>query len=430
MDKILFLLCSLLSCLIVISILFQFMNSNYERNYHNKHIYIIANGLSVAVLTIINMMNHAILNLLVYLLIIGMCAYFLYHEDNARAGRRIIECEALALCMGVCEALGVIVLQWILQLLAVKINDNVILHCLEVAFSKVILIFLYYMAINRLARKGNFPFSRNQYSVYIIMLVYSFINLMLIVWEFTQKDTNYLWAANMGCIVLADLYLLYFIKMSNEKNYYENQVKALEQQANVQYRYYQMQTENYDSTLKVLHDVNKHIKMIEDLFAAGKATTAAEYTWQINDMLSPLIPIRYTKNPILDILLTDKVINMKEKGIDFQANVENVDLKCIEPIDVTTIFGNLLDNAIEASQNSGGYKYVFIKIGSYHQMVSIKLENNSRHVKWKNGMPISEKGVGRGLGLLNVQRSIAKYDGDIKMKWTDNKFTVEMFLNI
>ena len=45
-------------------------------------------------------------------------------------------------------------------------------------------------------------------------------------------------------------------------------------------------------------------------------------------------------------------------------------------------------------------------------------------------MPISEKGAGRGLGLLNVQRSIAKYEGDLKMKWKDDRFTVEMFLNI
>ncbi|MCI9081733.1 MAG: GHKL domain-containing protein [Lachnospiraceae bacterium] len=430
MEKIMLLFCSLLSCFIVISILFQFMNSNYEKTYNTKHTYIIANGLSVAILTIVNMMNHPILNLLVFILIIGMCARFLYYENNGKAGRRLIECEALAICMGVCEALGVIVLQWILQLLAVKIDDLIILHCLEVTFSKIILIFLYYMTINRLVGKRNFPLSKGQYSVYIIILVYNFINLLLIVWEFMQKDTHYLWAANMGCIVLADLYLLYFIKISNEKNYYENQVKALEQQANIQYRYYCLQTENYDAMLKILHDVNKHIKVIEDLFAAGKGKTAAKYTWQINDMLSPLIPTRYTGHPILDILLTDKVINMKEKGIDFQANIENVDLKCIEPIDVTTIFGNLLDNAVEASENSGGHKYVFIKIGSYHQMISIKLENNSNYVRWKNGMPISEKGAGRGLGLLNVQRSIAKYEGDLKMKWKDDRFTVEMFLNI
>lgn len=272
--------------------------------------------------------------------------------------------------------------------------------------------------------------SKIQYSIYVIILVYSLINMLLIVGEFVQRKTDYLWAVNMGCIVLADLYLLYFIKMSNDKNYYESQVKELEQQAEIQYKFYCQQTEKYDSTLRILHDVNKHIKSIEALYAGEQRELATDYVKQINDMLKPLTPKRYTGNPILDILLTDKAIYMKEKGIDFQASLDNVDLNRIEPIDVTTIFGNLLDNAIEASEESNGKKYVHIKIGAYRHMIAIKIENNSNYVKWKNDMPVSEKGKNRGIGILNVQRSISKYDGDITLKWESNKFIAELFLNV
>lgn len=272
--------------------------------------------------------------------------------------------------------------------------------------------------------------SKIQYSIYVIILVYSLINMLLIVGEFVQRKIDYLWAVNMGCIVLADLYLLYFIKMSNDKNYYESQVKELEQQAKIQYKFYCQQTEKYDSTLRILHDVNKHIKSIEALYAGEQRELATDYVKQINDMLRPLTPKRYTGNPILDILLTDKAIYMKEKGIDFQVSLDNVDLNRIEPIDVTTIFGNLLDNAIEASEESNGKKYVHIKIGAYRHMIAIKIENNSNYVKWKNDMPVSEKGKNRGIGILNVQRSISKYDGDITLKWESNKFIAELFLNV
>jgi len=45
-------------------------------------------------------------------------------------------------------------------------------------------------------------------------------------------------------------------------------------------------------------------------------------------------------------------------------------------------------------------------------MVVVKIENSCNRVKWKNGMPVSEKGKNRGIGLLNVQNSIEKYDGN------------------
>ena len=43
------------------------------------------------------------------------------------------------------------------------------------------------------------------------MLVYCLINMVIIVEYFMQGQENYLYAVNMGCIVLADLYLLYYV---------------------------------------------------------------------------------------------------------------------------------------------------------------------------------------------------------------------------
>mgnify|MGYP000750897419 FL=1 len=72
----------------------------------------------------------------------GIIAYVLYYEDIDKPLRRIIECEALVFCMSVCESLGVILLQCILQAADIKNVNETMLYCLEVTFSKVILIFL------------------------------------------------------------------------------------------------------------------------------------------------------------------------------------------------------------------------------------------------------------------------------------------------
>ncbi len=429
MEKFLLIMCNFLSCFAVTTIMFQFMDGRYKRNIQKKYVYVLIRIVIIACVIYINLMNISLINLIAWFIVFGVSAFFLYYEDMDKPLRRILECEALMFCMVVCESLGVIFLHWILQIANIKKMDTIMLRCLEVTFSALIIIFFYYMVINRIMKKSNIPYSRAQYIFYSIILGYSFINMLVIIEIFAQGQINYLCMINMGCIVLADLYLLYFVKMADEKSYYENQVKELEQQANIQYEYYLAQTKKYDKTVQILHDVKKHIKAIENLYATCQEQTAGEYINEIGDLLKPLIPIQYTGNPILNILLTDKEMLMKDKGISMEIKIDNVSLDFVEPIDVTTIFGNLIDNAIEAAEKAEGDRHIYIKIGSRHQMISIRIENSCNNVRWKNDMPISMKEKHGGIGLLNVKSSIEKYDGSLKLKQENQRFIAELFLN-
>ena len=82
------------------------------------------------------MLNHSILNLVVWGVLTGIIAYALYYEDMDKPLRRIIECEALVFCMSVCESLGVILLQCILQAADIKNVNETMLYCLEVIIFK------------------------------------------------------------------------------------------------------------------------------------------------------------------------------------------------------------------------------------------------------------------------------------------------------
>lgn len=231
MDKILLVICNGLSCFIICTILFQFMNERYKKSYSNKTLYIAAEVAMGNTAFCINMLNFAILNLLIWFVGVGVTVYFLYYEAADRPIRRIMECEVLVLCMSVCETLGVLLLHCFLQIGGISNIDVVMQYCLEVAFSKIVLIFLYYALINRFIKRTEAACSREQYIIYGIMLFYSLVNMLVIVQNFRDGQKSYLSAVNMGCIVLADLYLLYYVKMADEKRHYENRVKALEQQA-------------------------------------------------------------------------------------------------------------------------------------------------------------------------------------------------------
>lgn len=116
MDKILLAICNGLSCFIICTILFQFMNERYKKSYSNKTLYIAAEIAMGITAFGINMLNFAILNLLIWFVGVGVTVYFLYYEDADRPIRRITECEVLVLCMSVCETLGVLLLHCFLQI--------------------------------------------------------------------------------------------------------------------------------------------------------------------------------------------------------------------------------------------------------------------------------------------------------------------------
>lgn len=428
MEKAVLYLCTVISCFIVVSIIWGFMNGRYNRTYKNKYLYIAIEAGMIAAIAVVNILGNAFFNLFVWVVGIAASAYFLYYENFDKPVKRILECEVLLLCIGICESLGVVCGDWLLKLFHIQIETAVLLECFEIIFSKVIVIFLYYVVIGKLMRTRNTPFSKMQYFINVVVLLYTLVNIFVIAYNMDHRPGDYLLAVNLGCIVIGDLYLLYFVRVINERNYFEYEIKSLEKQAEIQYEYYARQEQKYNKTVQILHDVNKHIKSVEQLYANEEIKQAEEYTEQIRDMLAPLLPKKITGNPILDILLTDKTVIMNEKSIDYEIKVDNVNLKFIEAIDVTTIFGNLLDNAIEAC-GAVEQKRIYIKINAFHEMIVIRIENSCMPVKWKNGMPVSEKGENRGIGLMNVKRAIEKYDGDIKLENQNGMFIADIFLN-
>ena len=71
------------------------MNGKYKRSSQNRYAYIVIEAVTVIFTTCINMLNHSILNLVVWGVLTGIIAYVLYYEDIDKPLRRIIECEAL-----------------------------------------------------------------------------------------------------------------------------------------------------------------------------------------------------------------------------------------------------------------------------------------------------------------------------------------------
>ena len=156
---------------------------------------------------------------------------------------------------------------------------------------------------------------------------------------------------------------------------------------------------------------------------------ARDYLNQLEDKLDEIDDIVHSGNTVMDAVVNSKLALAEQAQIATDVSVFVGQQPLISDIDLVVILGNVLDNAIEAAANAGGEKYIFIKISAYHKMTVVHIENSCGKVKWKKRMPVSDKGKGRGIGLLNVKQSIDKYDGDLQLKQDGNRFVADLFLN-
>lgn len=220
MENIILYLCSCLSCFIVITILYSFMDDRYNRTFASKYIYI---GMKLGMtfgIAIVNLVNNEVLNLTIWFVVVGFVSYILYYEDFVKPVKRVLECGISIGVIAICESFGVGLTDWLLELLDIEIKADIMRVCLETAFSKVILIFLYYMAVSKLMKKRQAPFTKLQYLSNCIILSYTLIDLIVVADNVNNNPNSYFSFINLGCIVLADLFLLYLIKVMNEKSFW------------------------------------------------------------------------------------------------------------------------------------------------------------------------------------------------------------------
>ena len=429
MENLVYLFSCFLSCVIIAGLMSQFMGDRYGSVFEKTWIYRSVLVAAVVIITLVNMKRSALWNATTNFLIYSFIVLFFYEDRGSRKYWRLLETDCFFIMIALFEGIGVYGIDFLMEQLGLMPEDVVIGSSIEVAFSKLVLIFFYYALLRRFFKK-DYKQSRMQVFLYIIMFLYSMVNFILLATAATRKADYFLICTNLGCVIFANLYLFYSLKVEDEKKSMEFQIAIMKQQESMQFEHYERQREKYGRSIEILHDVSKHIRSIEELYQAGVTDKALEYTKQIGSILKPLVPEEYSDNPMLNILLADKKQAAESIGIRFVIKVESTGLGFIEPVDVTTLFGNLLENAMQAALKCSGERYIKVHIKNYNEMLSIRIENSvEKEVRIKNGKPVSTGGKGNGIGCLNVERCVEKYGGSVLYKNGDGKFYSDVILN-
>lgn len=431
-----FILGNIFSCSITTFLVFQYLNEMYERRYQNQAVYLLLQIAISGGMVCVNLLNNPVMNLIGWITGFGIVSIKFYDAYEKKAVRRILEVAVLFLVLAICESVGLVLVEaFVLNPRFITIPP-LVAHSLKVIVAYVSVLICYYLFISRIWKSGKqIKLTKAQYLVYSLILIYSMINMLLIaVLLSTMKTMNpgeiSLLCINMFVIVFTDLFFLYFTKFTEENGKLKMKLNLLEQQAHIQYEYYASQEEKYNESMAILHEVGRHLNMIEGIYEAERANEAKEYTGEIREILQPLIPQQYTNNPILNILLNDKKRSAVSYDINFQLEIGNVSLSFMEPLEITTVFGNLLDNAIEACQQVEKNRYITLRLDTYNDFTAVYIINSSSGRKeWRGGKPVSQKAGNHGIGLINVEHIVKKYNGNIIFEETERTFSCKIIWN-
>ncbi len=173
------------------------------------------------------------------------------------------------------------------------------------------------------------------------------------------------------------------------------------------------------------HEYTRHLQAIQSLMEIGRIHEAIAYMDGITEGTPPQYEMYYIDHPALSTLLNSKKAAAERQGIDVAIAV-----KCelsglnVPSVDICSIVGNLVDNALEAAAEDDCPR-VGIEFTQAYEFYIVYVYNNGATIP--PGTDIFVAGFStktpesRGYGLYVVRKLVEKYHGRIEV--TSNKDT-------
>lgn len=181
---------------------------------------------------------------------------------------------------------------------------------------------------------------------------------------------------------------------------------------------------------QLFHDMKNHFLVLRDYAKQKDAESIAHYIEEMGEIFFTERNKFWTGNRILDLILSQKKSVAEKSGIKFQIWTLRIPELSIKESEICALFGNLLDNALEACEKiQDGEKWITVKIELQEQLMFVNISNSIATV------PIKKKGVfvsGKpnknihGYGLKSVEKIVNNHGGIITYDIKEMSFQVNI----
>lgn len=209
----------------------------------------------------------------------------------------------------------------------------------------------------------------------------------------------------------------------------QREADALRNMLQLQYETYKVRQESIDLVNRKYHDLKHQIALLR--------TQGGDERNQVLDRLEQEIRVYEAQNDsgnkVLNTILAGKALTCQAKGIQLTSVADGAALDFMDPMDISNLFGNALDNAIESTSAiaDAQKRLIHLSIARQKAFVAIRVENcYEGELHFKNGLPVTTKSDDRyhGFGLKSIQATAQKYGGSVTVSTHENWFELRVLI--
>lgn len=314
----------------------------------------------------------------------------------------------------------------------------------EYAWQAVVLLIATYAACFALAwlvERGNFnssaptlpTVSTTVITVAIMLVTFAMSNL-----SFISANTPFSGSVGQEVFYIRTLVdfcgfaILYAQQEQTQRLEAKTELASINAQLVSQHQEYLQSKENIESLGRLAHDLKHQITALRAEVDPEHVAAGFE---QLEASVQRYSAQQHTGNPVLDVILTTKTRTCTEHGITLTAVADGKLLSDMSSMDIASLFGNALDNAIEATSKLPDKEQRLIRLALYGQgnFIVIRVENyfDSTLKKDAEGNLRTTKRnetSRHGFGVKSIRHIAQQYGGEVTIHAQDHWFTLTVLL--
>ncbi len=235
-------------------------------------------------------------------------------------------------------------------------------------------------------------------------------------------------------IMMLEMYCLTLLYLQHEmfkKSALRQEVELFNQMHAQQQAQYALSKENIALINRKCHDLKHQVKAMQ--LMAGEESRE-KYLREVEDAVRIYGAIVTTGNEVLDTVLTEKSLYCEAHSIQAHCVADGHLLDFMDPVDLYTIFGNAMDNAIQGVKDLEQKEKRFIDVLVYreNQLLVIQVTNPlEKDLRFdEDGLPrtTKEQNGYHGFGLRSIRHTVSQYGGFLSVSVENGCFCLRILL--
>lgn len=259
---------------------------------------------------------------------------------------------------------------------------------------------------------GSFSFS----TIFIlIIMAYSVMTIRL------TPEMETLMMVGALILLLSDIAIYAGYQYSQRLNRHNLELQLMQQKDQAADDYFHVLEDQYERQRVLLHDLRRHLTAIKEVALENEDGQVVHYVSNLQSLPALQRKVRYCGDLMLNVVLSRYKELCDEKDIQFVIDVRDVDVAFFAQNDITALFGNLLENAVEAAEKSQK-PYLELIMGSNGDTHSdarlfVSLLNSCDNPPVEDGaggyLTRKSSKERHGIGQKSIKRTVKKYNGTI-----------------